>query len=136
LENRDGSIEPGWKVTTEMVEELGPAGMSSDESELDENTKKTTYRIKKRHWRARECKDRLILVDSDRNTTNAYGGTRPGNQLRERIRAPNSTLSERAPKVGCPKNYYSREWVANLGSDRLVRMLKWVEEKDLGSEEN
>ena len=40
LENRDGSLDPGWRATAEMVEELGPAGMSSDESELDENTKK------------------------------------------------------------------------------------------------
>jgi hypothetical protein len=37
----------------EMVEELGSAGMSSDESELDEYTKKTTYRIKRRLWRAK-----------------------------------------------------------------------------------
>jgi hypothetical protein len=117
----------------EMVEELGPAGMSSDESELDEKTKKTTYRIKRRLWRARTCKDRLILIDSDRNITSAHGGARPGNPPRERIRAPTSTISQRAPKVGCPENYYSREWVSNLGSDRAVRALKWGEKKDLGS---
>jgi hypothetical protein len=115
-----------------MVEELGPAGMSSDESELDESTKKTTYRIKRRNWRAKVCQDRLKLIDSDRNTTNAHGGTRPGKPPRDRIRAPNSRISTRAPKVGCPENYYSSEWVANLGSDRMVRALKWEEEKDLG----
>jgi hypothetical protein len=115
-----------------MVEELGPAGMSSDESELDGNTKKTTYRIRKRLWRARACKDRLIVIDSDRNVTNAHGGTRPGKPPRERIRASTS-ISERAPKVGCPENYYSREWVSNLGSNRAVRALKWREKKDLGS---
>jgi hypothetical protein len=116
-----------------MVEELGPAGMSSDESELDEYTKKTTYRIKKRLWRARVCRDRLIVIDSDRNITNAHGGTRPGKPPRDRIRALDSTISERAPKVGCPENYYSREWVSNLGSNRMVRALKWEEKKDLGS---
>jgi len=115
-----------------MVEELGPAGMSSDESEVDERTKKTTYRIKRRLWRAKVCKDRLILIDSDRNITNAYGGTRPGNPARQRIRASNSTISERAPKIGCPENYYSREWVSNLGSTRAIRALGWREEKDLG----
>jgi hypothetical protein len=117
----------------QMVEKLGPAGMSSDESEVDEKTEKTTYRIKRRLWRAKVCKQRLILIDSDRNLTNAYGGTRPGKPPRERIRAPTSTISERAPTVGCPKNFYSREWVSNLGSERAVRALKWGENKDLGS---
>lgn len=116
-----------------MVEELGPAGMSSDESELDEKTKKTTYRIKRRLWRATVCKDRLIVIDNDRNVTNAYGGTRPGKPPRERIRAPTSTISERAPKIGCPKNYYSSEWVSNIGSGRAIKALKWGETKDLGS---
>lgn len=117
----------------EMVEELGPAGMSSDESELDEKTKKTTYRIRRRLWRAKKCKDRLMVIDSDRNITSAHGGARPGKPFRERIRASASTISERAPKVGCPENYYSREWVSNLGSGRAVRALKWTEQKDLGS---
>ena len=45
LKNRDGTTNLGWKVMTEMVEQLGPAGMSSDESEVDTKTKKTTYII-------------------------------------------------------------------------------------------
>lgn len=133
MKNRDGSIDPGWKVTTEMIEELGPAGMSSDESEVDEETKKTTYKIRRRLWRAKVCKDRLLLVDSDRNITNALGGARPGKQPRDRIRSSTATISKRAPKIGCPENYYSRDWVANLPSDRLVRALKMKDPKDLGT---
>lgn len=133
MKSRDGSTDPGWKATGKMVKELGPAGMSSDESEFDEKTKRTTYRIKRRLWRARTCKDRLIVIDSDRNITSAHGGTRPGKPPRERIRALNSTISNRPPKVGCPENYYSKEWVSNLGSGREVRALKWGEKKDLGS---
>ena len=106
--------------------------MSSDESELDESTKKATYRIKGQNWRAKVCQDRLKLIDSDRNTTNAHGGTHPGSPPRDQIRAPNSTISTHVPKVRCPENYYSSEWVANLGSDWMVRALKWEEEKDLG----
>ena len=118
---------------TKMVEKLGPAGMSSDESEVDEKTKRTTYRIKKRLWRAKACKERLILIDSDRNVTNAYGGTRPGKPPRERIRASNSTISKRAPTIKCPKNFYSKVWVSNLGSERAIRGLKWGEVMDLGT---
>lgn len=116
-----------------MIEELGPAGMSSDESEVDEETKKTTYKIRRRLWRAKVCKERLLVVDSDRNITNALGGARPGKPPRERIRSSTAIISRRAPKVGCPRNYYSRDWVANLSSERLVRALKMMESKDLGS---
>jgi hypothetical protein len=118
---------------TKMVDKLGPGGMSSDESEVDEKTKRTTYRIKRRLWRAKVCKERLILIDSDRNVTNAYGGSRPGKPPRERIRASNSTISERAPTIKCPKKFYSKEWVSNLGSERAIRALKWGEETNLGS---
>jgi len=116
-----------------MIEELGPAGMSSDESEVDEKTKKTTYKIQRRLWRAKACKDRLLVVDSDRNITNAIGGARPGKPPRDRIRSSTATISERAPTVGCPKNYYSKDWVANLGSERMVRALKVKDKKDLGT---
>lgn len=115
-----------------MVEQLGPAGMSSDESEVDATTKKTTYKIRKRHWRSTECKDRLLIIDADRNVTNALGGARPGNPARERVRVSNTTISERAPTVGCPKNYYSKAWVSNLGSRRMVEALEMKENKDLG----
>ncbi|KDR76615.1 hypothetical protein GALMADRAFT_139528 [Galerina marginata CBS 339.88] len=133
LKNRDNSVDPGWKVSAEMIEELGPAGMSSDESEVDEETKKITYRIRRRHWRSKACKERLLLVDSDRNITNALGGARPGKQPRERIRSSGSTISKRAPTIGCPTNYYSREWVANLSSERMVRALKMKRKKELGN---
>jgi hypothetical protein len=135
LENRDGTTDIGWKATTKMVEQLGPEGMSSDESEVDANTRKTTYRIRKRLWRSGECKDRILIIDADRNVTNALGGARPGNPARERVRGSNATASERAPKVGCPKNYYSKTWVSNLGSNRMVEALKMKGYKDLGEVE-
>jgi len=116
-----------------MIEELGPAGMSSDESEMDEETQKTTYKIRRRLWRAKVCKDRLLVVDSERNITNAVGGARPGKQPRDRIRSSTATISKRAPTVGCPKNYYSKDWVANLSSERLVRALKMKDKKNLGT---
>jgi hypothetical protein len=132
MRNRDGTTDHGWKVTAKMVEELGPAGMSSDESEVDAKTKKTTYRICKRPWRSSTCKDRLLVIDADRNVTNALGGARAGNPARERMRGSNPTVSKRAPKVGCPKNYYSKTWVSNLGSRQMVDALKMKPYKDLG----
>jgi len=89
-------------------------------------------RIRKRPWRSNECKDRLIIIDADRNVTNAVGGARAGNPPRERVRGSNATVSERAPKVGCPKNYYSKTWVSNLGSHRMIKALEMKGRKDLG----
>jgi hypothetical protein len=132
LKNRDGTANLGWKATTEMVEQLGPAGMSSDESEVDAKTKKTTYRIRKRLWRSSACKDCLLIIDADRNVTNAMGGARAGNPARERVRGSNAMVSERAPTVGCPINYYSKAWVSNLGSTRMVEALNIKAKKDLG----
>ena len=86
----------------------------------------------KRLWRSSECKNRLLLIDADRNITNALGGARPGNPARERVRRSNATVSERAPKVGYPKNYYSKVWVSNLASKRMVEALKMKGNKDLG----
>jgi hypothetical protein len=51
--------------------------MSSDESEVDARTKKTTYGIRKRLWRSSECKNRLLIIDADRNVTNALDGPVP-----------------------------------------------------------
>lgn len=133
MKNHDGFTNPGWEIKTKIVEELGPAGMSADESEIDEKTKKTTYRIRRQQWQARVCKNRLIVINSNQNITNAHGKTCHGNQSREQIKAPTLTISTRMLKVGCPENYYSREWVENLGSDQMVRALKWGEKKDLGS---
>ena len=96
---------------------------------------KTTYRIRKRLWRSSECKDRLIIIDANRNVTNALGGARAGNPARERVRGLNATVSKRPPKVGCPRNYYSKVWVSNLKSSRLVDALEMKRSKDIGEVE-
>jgi hypothetical protein len=44
----------------------------------------------------------------------------------------NATVIERAPTVGCPINYYSKVWVSNLGSTRMVEDLKIKVKEDLG----
>jgi len=38
-------------------------GMSSDESEVDEATGLITYRVRRRLWRAKVCRNRLIVID-------------------------------------------------------------------------
>jgi hypothetical protein len=59
------------------------------------------------------------------------GGARAGNPAREQVRGSNTTVSEHAPTVGCPINYYSKAWVSNLGSTQMVEALKIKVMKDL-----
>lgn len=124
----------GWKATLKMIDTLKAAGMSSDESERDEATGKVTYIIKKRAWRSKEVLDRLKLVDQDRNTTNAYGGARAGNPPRVRRRVPNANAKEsiRAAVPNCPKNFYGREFIANISSYRVLNELNEQPPVDLG----
>lgn len=122
----------GWKVTLKMIETLNAAGMSSDESERDEATGKVTYLVKKRAWRSKEVLDRLKLVDRDRNTANAYGGARAGNPPRVRRRVPHAKESTRAAVPDCPKNFYGREFVANISSLRVLNELNEQPAVNLG----
>lgn len=117
-----------------MVEALGPAGMSSDESEVDEATKKVTYTIKTRGWRSREVLERLKVIDKCNNTTNGYGEARPGNRPRERRRISGGIHSKRAAVAKCPSNYYEKEFIKNLTNYEL-KALRQKEAKDLGEEQ-
>ena len=116
-----------------MIETLKAAGMSSDESERDEATGVVTYIIKKRAWRSKEVLDRLKLVDQDRNTTNAYGGPRAGNPPRVRKPVAHAKESIRAAVPNCPENFYTREFVANISSYRVLNELNEQPAVDLGS---
>ncbi|KAF8180609.1 hypothetical protein BJ912DRAFT_1062388 [Pholiota molesta] len=113
LRNRDGTIHEGWKALYEMVERMGPSGMSSDESEVE--GKRTVYIVKRRAWRSEEVQRLLIFIDQDRNATGSTGCARPGNPPRERRRLTNrqTTISKRDPTTAGPM------WA--LGSARACR---------------
>jgi hypothetical protein len=112
MHNSDGSLNHEWKASYDMVLNLGPSGMSSDESEEEDG--RTIYIVKARGWRSQAVNKRCKLIDRERNTTSSLGGAPSGNPPRKRKRVVRPTLSSRDPVVGCPKNYYSNPWVANL----------------------
>jgi hypothetical protein len=130
LKGRDGRIDRGWRATLYMVETLTMAGMSSDESEVD-NEARPYYVVKRRAWRSTAVGARLQFIDSQMNRTSGSGGIRPGNAPRKRVRIQGAPVSSRDPPTSCPKNFYSREFVSNL-SNRAYSALKMKEEKGLG----
>ena len=70
-----------WKNIHMMLDALGAGGISSDKSDTDDSGR-LVYRTKNMEWRAKEVLKKLTDIDSDWNTTNAYGNTRAGNPPR------------------------------------------------------
>ena len=96
-----------------LIEELGPEEMSSDDSKIDDDRRKE-FKVRRMPWQSKEIEKRLIQVDKDRNTTNAYGNLRAGNQPQHRIRRNVMRVSRRKPSAGYPLNFYDYNWYAGL----------------------
>lgn len=71
---------------------------------------------------------RMQEVDDNQNTTNVYGGARPGNAPRRVADGPSST---RTAVAGLPANCYAKSWVLNLDG-RMKKALDLQPRKDLG----
>lgn len=95
-----------------VLDALGAGGISSDESDIDDSGH-SVYRTKTMAWRANNILKKLTEIDSDRNTTNAYGNTRAGNPPRVRKRRDRPETSRKAIP-GLPLNFYDSNWYAGL----------------------
>jgi hypothetical protein len=109
---RHGVLDERWDFLFTVVNSLGIEGMSSDESEVDQDGQKA-YRVKKRAWRPKKIEMLLRRVDKDRNTRNAYGNDRQGNIHRTRKR-PAFKDSTRKAIPGLPLNFYDPNWYRKL----------------------
>ena len=88
--------------------------MSSDDSDVQEG--RAVYYVRKRIWRSKRVTERLIAIDAERNTTNAFNKPRPGNPFRHRTRSANNKTSSRDPTIGLPSNFYSKGYLRNLNN--------------------
>jgi hypothetical protein len=103
-----------------VVDSLGVDGMSSDESEVDENRQRV-FRVKRRPWRSKALDKFLRRIDDDHNTTNAYGNNRAGCQPRIRKRPAYNESTGKAIR-NLPVNFYDANWYRKL-SDMDKRQL-------------
>ncbi|PPR02271.1 hypothetical protein CVT26_011747 [Gymnopilus dilepis] len=108
-----------WKARYDVMQALGPEGMSSDESDLDSNTK--TFIVKNIPWRNRRLTEIVQNIDKSRHLTNAYGNTRPGNSPRIRVRRdrPRRSARKKAP-TGKPVDMYDTDWYEKLTYQKQV----------------
>ncbi|KAF8810951.1 hypothetical protein BYT27DRAFT_7208933 [Phlegmacium glaucopus] len=101
------------------LDTLGAGPMSSDDSDTDD-LGNSVYRAKIVPWRGKEMVRKLMDIDHDRNTTNAYGNTRAGNPPRVRRRQDGrETLRKAIP--GLPLNFYDPNWSENGTCSKRVK---------------
>jgi len=102
-----------WKNLYEMLRNLGPDGMSSDESDKDEHNRPIFY-VRTCPYRSSRLQARLDIIDREANHTNGYGNQPAGNPQRVRIRPVEPDELTRCPPVRLPRNFYDRRWLSAL----------------------
>jgi hypothetical protein len=98
---------PIWKWLKTVVETLGHEGMSSDESEPEEDDMDITYRVKLTPWR-RVIDKELTIIDSARKFSSGFArsGAKPVRRIRD-----HKLLSTRPPVKGLPRSFYDDWWI-------------------------
>ncbi|KAL5512288.1 hypothetical protein ACEPAG_9367 [Sanghuangporus baumii] len=111
-----------WKKTQDVLEKLGPAGMSSDESDPDDGFSGT--RVKAMPWR-RNIRTLLVHIDSHRSDRTIYSrrGAKP--VLRER-RGYKETSRE--PVLNLPLSFYNGNWLSVQGPAQRTVLFRLAEE--------
>lgn len=117
-----------WVWMKEMIENLGYEGMSSDESEVEQEEGEVedeeallsranfAYRVKRMPWR-KDITNELDIIDSERlKDRGTY--RRQGSKPVPRRRDPNAPSTSRQAVPGLPIAFYNDTWYAKLSEDR------------------
>ena len=119
-ESEHASDTPIWKWLHKLIKTLGEDGTSSDESEVDEQTGYTIYRVHKMLWR-RNIDFEISMIDklqfSDKDLF-----SNKGSKPLPRTRSNRNQNSSRMPPIGLPKAVYNSEWIANQRDKRKLRI--------------
>ena len=111
-----------------MLQMLGQNGMSSEESEIEEETE-TLLRVKRLPWR-RNISRELDYVDTHRVCDpNSFG--KQGSKPLRRRRGDENLISTCAPVRGLPAAFYNRQWLEQECSIEVQRSVsdvpfKWM----------
>jgi hypothetical protein len=121
---------PIWTWLLNLVETLGPDGMSSEESEVGEDDINSVYRVKVLPWR-RNIERELSLIDSERRQAHQVFA-RSGAMPVRRIRRADNPVSSRRPRKGLPRSLYDDTWIGSVPGRSLSMEVskarfKWME---------
>jgi hypothetical protein len=95
-----------WKWLGSVLEYLGPDGMSSDESSMEDF--ETVHRVKNMPWR-RDVTNNMDIIDRQRHK-DAEIFTAKGSKPTKRIRGTANPSSARNPVQGLPHSFYDDDW--------------------------
>ncbi|KAF7424842.1 hypothetical protein PC9H_010153 [Pleurotus ostreatus] len=113
-----------WMLLHDMVRGLGLLGMSSDESDPDDNT---SVSIIHKDWRSPEVIRLLQVIDRHRQVVNCYGNARAGAPPRSRRRHLGGPVSKHKPVAGLPRNWYNPIWYNSLSRSQLAGLATLAE---------
>lgn len=120
---------PAWRWLHRLIKTLGEGGMSSEESDV-ENDIETVLRVKNMTWR-RAIEREMDIVDHQRLVDDDIFAPQ-GSKPMKRIRAGGNLTTSRAQVDGLPKVLYSEGWLAGLTKHQVDRLtiseeeFKWM----------
>ncbi|KIK31968.1 hypothetical protein CY34DRAFT_19401 [Suillus luteus UH-Slu-Lm8-n1] len=117
-DNEDKDL-PAWMWLQKVITTLGDGGMSSEESDM-ENDIHCVLRVKNMAW-CRKIERELDVIDHQRVLDDDVF-TPQGSKPMKRIHAPGNSMSERSPVTGLPKALYVSEWVDGLTGGQVERL--------------
>ncbi|KAG6913490.1 hypothetical protein DXG01_006477, partial [Tephrocybe rancida] len=97
-----------WKNLLSLLNETPASLMSSDESDG------SSYTVIVKPWRDDKLTEIFKFIDQHRPTTNGFGGNRPGNPFRTRIRHNGARESKIQATAELPQNFYKPTWLLSL----------------------
>ncbi|KAH6902726.1 hypothetical protein BKA70DRAFT_1228467 [Coprinopsis sp. MPI-PUGE-AT-0042] len=120
----DKAEDAAWREIDEVVGVLGVGGMSSDESEYeDDGSRKTrTVRVRSMPWRAEEICSLMKVIDQDEMKVNSAGRQKAGNPGMKRIRPRYAPSTTRDAVPGLPVNYYDPTWLEGLSREETKEL--------------
>ncbi|KAJ7037646.1 hypothetical protein C8F04DRAFT_1256865 [Mycena alexandri] len=116
LKSKDRDL-PTWKFFRELLQYLGPGGMSSEEpaTEIQGGWPQSIFRVKVCGWRVSEVKSYLRLIDK--------AGTKDRSKAFRRV--DTETPGSAAPPKGLPQSLYDPNWLASTKAENPEFEEEW-----------
>lgn len=108
-----------WEWLKELLINLGEQGMSSDESDVD-NQGRAYFCVKKLPWRA-PIEGQLTMIDNRRAQEKSELNRRGAVPLM-RLRNRNAVFSERPPPQKLPQGVFDKHWLRECPDRHKLRM--------------
>ncbi|KAG2347643.1 hypothetical protein BDR05DRAFT_945357 [Suillus weaverae] len=117
-DNEDKDL-PAWMWLQKVIKTLGDGGMSSEESNVENNIHCVLW-VKNMAWH-RKMKQELDVINHQRVLDDDVFVPQ-GSKPMKRIHAPGNSMSEHSLITGLPKALYNGEWVDGLTGGQVERL--------------